>query len=231
MIVAIDGPAGSGKSSVARRIAKERQLTLLDTGAMYRAITWECLQEGIDPTDESAVGRLADQAHIDFGTAADGSQTVALNGTDVTQQIRTPQVDQNVSAVSAIHEVRKAMVELQRQMGAQGDVIAEGRDIGTTVFPNADVKIFLTASPEARAFRRTAQREGMDAAIQADAQVNAREQEKILQDLIRRDQLDSSRAESPLRQAEDAHHIDSSDLTFDQVVSQIEALMDEVTNA
>ena len=121
MIVAIDGPAGSGKSSVARRIAKERQLTLLDTGAMYRAITWECLQEGIDPTDESAVGRLADQAHIDFGTAADGSQTVALNGTDVTQQIRTPQVDQNVSAVSAIHEVRKAMVELQRQMGAQGD--------------------------------------------------------------------------------------------------------------
>lgn len=231
MIVAIDGPAGSGKSSVARAIARDRGLTLLDTGAMYRAVTWDCLERGVDPRDEEAVAGLAQRARISFGVAPDGSQTVSLNGQDVTRQIRTPEVDQNVSAVSAVRSVRTAMVDLQRHMGAQGDVIAEGRDIGTTVFPQADVKVFLTADPAARAFRRAAQRAGKDAATQADAQVDQAAQDQILQDLIRRDQLDSTRAESPLRPAEDAHHIDSSHLTFSQVVAQVEALMDEVAHA
>lgn len=221
MIVAIDGPAGSGKSTVARAIAERCHITYLDTGAMYRCVTAECLRQGIDPSDDAAVTRVAEGISIEFGPIADGSQSVRANGRDVTDEIRTPEVDRNVSAVSAIPAVRTAMVALQRAYGEKGDVVAEGRDIGTVVFPSADVKVFLTADPEARALRRAVQREGGDAAKDANATADPSEVSKVLADLKRRDELDSTRKASPLRPAEDAHHIDSSKLSVDEVVRAI----------
>ena len=164
---------------------------------------------------------IAKRAHISFG-ATDAGQAVLLDGRDVTGDIRTPQVDEHVSAVSAIPGVRRAMVVLQRQLGANGDVIAEGRDVGTVVFPHADVKVFLTADPKARAHRRAAQRQGKDVAMDRSVQVD------VKTDLIRRDRLDSTREESPLRPALDARHIDSSDLRLDEVVAQVLAAIDEV---
>ena len=225
MIVAIDGPAGSGKSTVAHAVAERRQLTYLDTGAMYRSVTLRCLREGVDLADEKAVAAVAAAARIEFGAGEKG-QTVLLDGQDVTADIRTPEVDRNVSVVSAVPAVREVMVALQRAVADTGDVVAEGRDIGTVVFPSAEVKVFLTASDEARAHRRAVQREGGDAAKDASATADAAEEQQILDDIRRRDKLDSSRAESPLRAADDAHRIDSSDLTLDQVIDQVLALVD-----
>ena len=225
MIVAIDGPAGSGKSTVAHAVAERRQLTYLDTGAMYRSVTLRCLREGVDLADAEAVASVASAARIEFGAGEKG-QTVLLDGADVTADIRTPEVDRNVSVVSAVPAVREVMVALQRAVADSGDVVAEGRDIGTVVFPSAEVKVFLTASDEARAHRRAVQREGGDAAKDASATADAAEEQQILDDIRRRDELDSSRAESPLRAADDAHRIDSSDLTLDQVIDQVLALVD-----
>lgn len=226
MKIAIDGPAGSGKSTVARALAGKCGVTYLDTGAMYRSVTVACLETGADVADADAVTKLARDAKIEFGTAADGTQTVSLNGHDVTAAIRTPQVDQNVSAVSAVPAVREAMVAQQRAIAGQKDVVAEGRDIGTVVFPDAEVKVFLTADPKARAHRRAVQREGGDAAKDPTATADAAQEQKILADLERRDKLDSSREVAPLKPAEDAVHIDSSTLGVDEVVSQIMALID-----
>ena len=225
MIVAIDGPAGSGKSTVAHAVAERRRLTYLDTGAMYRSVTLRCLREGVDLADEKAVAAVAAAARIEF-SAGEKGQTVLLDGRDVTADIRTPEVDRNVSVVSAVPAVREVMVALQRAVADTGDVVAEGRDIGTVVFPSAEVKVFLTASDEARAHRRAVQREGGDAAKDASATADAAEEQQILDDIRRRDKLDSSRAESPLRAADDAHRIDSSDLTLDQVIDQVLALVD-----
>lgn len=225
MIVAIDGPAGSGKSTVAHAVAERRQLTYLDTGAMYRSVTLRCLREGVDLADEKAVAAVAAAARIEFGAGEKG-QTVLLDGLDVTADIRTPEVDRNVSVVSAVPAVREVMVALQRAVADTGDVVAEGRDIGTVVFPSAEVKVFLTASDEARAHRRAVQREGGDAAKDASATADAAEEQQILDDIRRRDKLDSSRAESPLRAADDARRIDSSDLTLEQVIDQVLALVD-----
>ena len=225
MIVAIDGPAGSGKSTTAHAIADRCNLTFLDTGAMYRAVTWRCLDAGVDASDGDAVSAVAERAKIEFGKSADG-QTVSIDGRDVTRQIRTPEVDRNVSVVSAYPRVRAAMVARQRELGSAGDVVAEGRDIGTVVFPNAEVKVFLTADAAARAHRRAVQREGKDAGRDASAKADAAEEQQILQDLVRRDKLDSSRKESPLKPAEDAHMIDNSALTPEQVVQQIVDLME-----
>lgn len=225
MIVAIDGPAGSGKSTTAHAIADRCNLTFLDTGAMYRAVTWRCLDAGVDVSDGDAVSAVAERAKIEFGKSADG-QTVSIDGRDVTRQIRTPEVDRNVSVVSAYPRVRAAMVARQRELGSAGDVVAEGRDIGTVVFPNAEVKVFLTADAAARAHRRAVQREGKDAGHDASAKADAAEEQQILQDLVRRDKLDSSRKESPLKPAADAHMIDNSALTPEQVVRQIVDLMD-----
>ena len=223
MRVAIDGPAGSGKSTVAHAIADRCGMTFLDTGAMYRAVTCECARLGIDPGDADAVAEVARGCRIEFGTS-DAGQTVFINGRDVTREIRTPQTDANVSAVSAIPAVRTALVERQRELGLEGNVVAEGRDIGTVVFPDAEVKVFLTADPAARAHRRAVQRQGGDAAKDATAMADAEEERKILEDLKRRDVADSTRAESPLKPADDAVHIDSSNLTVDEVVSGIIAL-------
>lgn len=225
MRVAIDGPAGSGKSTVARAIAARCGLTYLDTGAMYRAVTWKCLADGIPVGDMSRVAALARDLSIEFGSDTRG-QTVQVDGDDVTAAIRTPGVDHNVSAVSAIPAVREAMVFRQRQMAAEGDVVAEGRDIGTVVFPDAEVKVFLTADAAARAHRRAVQREGLDAATDAHAAADAHKEQQVLDDLLRRDAMDSSREIAPLRPAEDACHIDSSNKTVDEVVDQIVAMID-----
>ena len=226
MIVAIDGPAGSGKSTVAHAIADRCGLTYLDTGAMYRCVTLACLRAGVDVDDAEAVTEVARRVKIEFGASENG-QTVILDGVDVTPDIRTPEVDRSVSAVSAVPDVRATMVELQRAVGQAGSVVAEGRDIGTVVYPNAEVKVFLTADAEARAHRRAVQREGGDAATDADAVADAAAEQQILADIRRRDKLDSSRETAPLRAAEDAHHIDSSSMGVDEVVAQVVALMKE----
>ena len=227
MIVAIDGPSGSGKSSVAREIARRCDLTYLDTGAMYRSVAYVCLERGVDPDDADAVAEVARDVTIEFVPDGDG-QRVLANGEDVTAQIRTPEVELAVSPVSANPRVRETMVALQRAVGERGDVVAEGRDIGTVVFPGADVKVFLSASPEARARRRAVQRGGGNLATGDAVSVDARAEQKILEDLVRRDAYDSSREASPLRPADDAHHIDSSELSFEDVVSAILGLSPEL---
>ena len=227
MIVAIDGPSGSGKSSIARAIADRCGLTFLDTGAMYRSVAAECLRAGVDPGDAEAVAGVARSIDIRFG-ASEGGQTVFANGRDVTREIRTPEVELAVSPVSATPAVREVMVALQRKVGESADVVAEGRDIGTVVYPAANVKVFLTASPEARARRRAVQRSGGNLAENPGATADAAEQAKILADLKRRDDYDSTREASPLRPADDAVVIDSSELTFEQVVDKICGLSDEL---
>lgn len=226
MIVAIDGPAGSGKSTVAHAIAERCGLTYLDTGAMYRCVTLACLEKGISLEDTEAMAQIAREVRIEFGTSEHG-QTVILNGKDVTAAIRTPQIDRTVSIVSAVPEVREAMVVLQRAVGEQGSVVAEGRDIGTVVYPNAEVKVFLTANAEARAHRRAVQREGKDAATDSSATADSAKEQQILEDIRRRDELDSSRSAAPLKPAEDAHHIDSSSMGVDDVVNEVIRLMEE----
>lgn len=227
MIVAIDGPSGSGKSSVARAVARRCGLTYLDTGAMYRSVALLCLERGIDPDDSEAVAAVARDARIEFEPRGDG-QAVLADGEDVTTQIRTPEVERAVSPVSANPAVREVMVALQRRMGEAGDVVAEGRDIGTVVFPGADVKVFLTASPEARARRRAVQRGGGNLAVDATATASEEEVSRVLADLERRDAYDSGRAASPLRAAGDARRIDSSDLPFEGVVDLIVSLSPEL---
>lgn len=214
MKIAIDGPAGSGKSTVARAVAERRGITYLDTGAMYRAVAAECLRLGVDVHDPEATGAVARDCRIEFGPMAGGRQSVSVNGRDVTAEIRTPEVDRAVSPVSASPAVRAAMLGLQRAFGEAGDVIAEGRDIGTVVFPDAEVKVFLTADAAARAHRRAAER----------GETSAEEEARVLADLRRRDELDSTRETAPLRPAEDAVLIDSSDMTVGQVVDAVLAL-------
>ncbi len=225
MIVAIDGPSGSGKSSIARAIAKECDLVFLDTGAMYRSVAAECLYQGINPEDAKCVAQVAREIKIEFAASEDG-QKVFANGRDVTSVIRTPEVELAVSPVSANPAVREVMVELQRKVGEGANVVAEGRDIGTVVFPAADVKVFLTASPQARARRRAVQRLGKNLATEPHVSPDPAEEQKILADLKRRDDYDSSRATSPLKPADDAYILDSSDMTFDQVVDKICSLND-----
>ena len=228
MIVAIDGPSGSGKSSVAREIARRCDLTYLDTGAMYRSVALTCLERGVDPDDAESVAAVASGIRIEF-LPSEAGQRVVVDGTDVTAEIRTAEVERAVSAVSANPAVRETMVALQRRFGEEGDVVAEGRDIGTVVIPAADVKVFLSASPEARARRRAVQREGGDLARGVDAAVDAEAERAVLEDLVRRDAYDSSRAASPLRPADDAVRIDSSELSFDEVVQAVIALSPELS--
>ena len=226
MIVAIDGPAGSGKSTVARALAAREHLTYLDTGAMYRAVTCAALERGVDVSDADAVAALARGLDISL-TAGAGGERLTIDDEDRTAQIRTPEVDANVSAVAAVPAVREAMVALQRKAAEAGDVVAEGRDIGTVVFPAAEVKVYLTADPSARARRRAVQRQGGDTAKDAGAQADAAETATIEAELVARDKADSTRKASPLKPAADAVHIDSTELTVNEVCDRIAALMRE----
>jgi cytidylate kinase len=202
VVVAIDGPAGSGKSTVARRLADKLELHYLDTGAMYRAATLAALRAGIDPTDEAAVAELAQR--VDIELRSDG--TVHLDGEDATAAIRSAAVNGSVSAVAANAHVRREMVDRQRRWTRiRGGGVLEGRDIGTVVFPDADLKVYLTATPEVRAQRRAGESGTVDVTA-------------VATDLARRDTLDSERAVDPLRQADDADVVDTSDLTIDEVV-------------
>ena len=213
-VIAIDGPAGSGKSSVSRAVAAELNYAYLDTGAMYRAMSWAVLEAGADLQDLDAILAIARSVRLVSGTDP-GSPTISVNGRDVSAEIRQSDVTGAVSAVSAIPEVRELLVSAQRAaVAAHSDgIVVEGRDIGTVVLPHADTKIFLTADPEVRAARRAKQDEEENRPAQS---VHATQQA-----LIERDRKDSTRAVSPLAQADDAHVVDSTHLTFDDVVSEI----------
>jgi CMP/dCMP kinase len=198
MVIAIDGPAGAGKSSVARAVARELGFTYLDSGAMYRAVALAAQERDLPPAD------VAPTLQIDLG------EWVLLDGRDVTELIRTPQVTEAASVAAAQPAVREAMVAEQRRLLGDGDWVAEGRDIGTVVAPQAEVKVFLTASPEARARRRAAEL-GVDVAT-------------VLAEQTIRDERDTGRQHSPLQAAPDAHTLDTTSLAFDEVVSAIVAL-------
>ena len=215
MIIAIDGPSGSGKSSISKVVAARLGLQVLDTGAMYRCITLKALNNHLAADDEAALGTMAQESEVAF-IAKQGEvlpSTILLDGADVTQDIRTSEIDARVSAISAVPAVRAALVHLQQKVGAQGDYVVEGRDIGTVVFPQADLKIFLTASAEERARRRVKQNK--------ERGVGSTNFDEVLQAIKDRDAADSSREMSPLTQALDAVLLDSSDLSIDEVAARI----------
>jgi cytidylate kinase len=212
-ILALDGPAGSGKSSVSRAVAQRLGWVMLDTGAMYRAITWSVLQANIDLEDQTAVGQRALSTTIDI-TTDPGNFTILANGEDVTSAIRSPEVTAAVSAVSAVPEVRELLVQLQREAVANSvfGIVIEGRDIGTVVLPESKLKVFLTATPEARAKRRSLE---VDPLADREAIIQTQEE------LQRRDAKDSDREHSPLKPAPDSQILDTSDLSLEQVVDQL----------
>lgn len=212
LVVAIDGPSGTGKSSVAKELARQLGAAYLDTGAMYRIVTLWALRAGVDLTDPAAISAATAQVPMSVGSDPD-VQTALLAGEDVSIPIRGAEVTGAVSAVSAVPAVRERLVRQQRELAeGSGAVVVEGRDIGTVVLPDADVKIYLTASAQARAQRRNAQN------ISGGG---ADEYERVLADVQRRDHLDSTRAVSPLRPAEDAVEVDTSDMTQEQVVAHL----------
>ena len=216
LVVAIDGPAGAGKSTVAKLAAKELGYTYIDTGAMYRAVAWKTLQQKADVTDALILDVVRT---IDVRLAyANGLTQVFVDGQDITGEIRTPEVSHIVSQVAALGPVREKMVELQRRMATEGGVLMDGRDIATHVLPNADVKIFLTASIEERAQRRWKEmkEKGYDMSL-----------EELQKDIAARDKADSEREISPLVQADDATLLDTTGLSIDGVVARILAMCSE----
>lgn len=221
-IIAIDGPAGAGKSTVARRVAKELDLLYLDSGAMYRAVTWLALDRGVSPQDEVSVAELLQDCHIQLSSSGDTPEFAAypsriwINGQEVTQQIRTPEVTRQVSVIAAQPTVRKVLLEQQQQYGVNGGVVMEGRDIGTAVFPQAELKIFLTASVAERARRRQ-----RDMAAQNQPAASLEDLERAIDE---RDRKDSTRRVAPLKKAEDAIELNTDGLSIDDVVSKIVCL-------
>ena len=208
VVIAIDGPSGSGKSSVSRGVATRLGLRYLDTGAMYRALTWRLLQRGIDVNDPGAVADAAASVVVVPGTDP-AAPTIEADGIDVSGPIRGPEVTATVSAVSAVPAVRSLLVQRQREAIDGGGIVVEGRDIGTVVAPDAEVKVFLTASPEARATRRTAEL------------THTTDVESTREDLARRDRHDSGRTASPLARADDAVEVDATHLTLQQVIDRV----------
>jgi len=218
--IAIDGPAASGKSTIGKLVAERLGYLYFDTGVMYRAVTWACLEHGIPISDEVAVTRMAQTLHIDVTrpTVDDGRQyTVLADGEDITWQIRRPEVDANVSAVSAYPGVRAALTAQQRRIGQGGCVVMVGRDIGTVVMPDAELKVYLDAAVEERARRRRA--ESVSRGETADY-------ETVLRAMMQRDTIDSSRPTAPLRAAPDAVVLDTTCLSIDEVVQSVMALAD-----
>jgi cytidylate kinase len=207
VVVAIDGPAGAGKSTIARRLAERLGFTYIDTGAMYRAVAWWALRQNLDPGDMHRMEQLAMAAEI---TLAPGR--IQLNGEDVTAEIREPEVSSGASKVAVIPGVRRAMVAKQRAMGERSSVVMEGRDIGTVVFPHAEVKIFLDAQPNERVRRRFEEGRAKGESIS---------EEELATQIAERDRRDSTRAEAPLTQAPDAVYLDSTGLSIDEVEEAI----------
>ena len=215
--VAVDGPAGAGKSSISKIVAKKLGYLYIDTGAMYRSVTWAVLHNHIDVNNQKAVEALLPELDLTL-EASDDSCKVFIAGQDVTDFIRTPQVNNAVSIVASYKGVRQYLVERQRLMAEAGGVILDGRDIGSVVLPNAELKIYLTASVEARAMRRY---------LEVKGTVNEQTLEDIKDSVMQRDDMDKNRKESPLIQVEDAVLVDSSEMTFDETVEHILHLVQE----
>lgn len=216
LVIAMDGPSGSGKSSVSKGVARALGLRYLDTGAMYRAMTWWMLAQGVPVEDADAVAARAGEPVLELGTDP-AAPAIAVDGVDVSGPVRTREVTNAVSAVSSVPAVRRRLVELQREIIGEGGIVVEGRDIGTVVAPDAPVKIYLTASEEARARRRARDLTADPAATVAVTQAEQ----------ARRDRLDSTRKASPLAKAEDAAEIDSTELTLAEVVRAVVRLAEE----
>ncbi|CAB4937538.1 MULTISPECIES: (d)CMP kinase [Nocardiaceae] len=222
LVVAMDGPSGTGKSSVSRRLASALEASYLDTGAMYRVATVWVLRSGVEPTDADAVAKAVAALPLEIGKDP-LSETVLLDGEDVSGEIRGDAVTKAVSAVSAVPAVRELLVQMQRDLASSSTrIVVEGRDIGTVVLPDADVKVFLTASPEARAERRNKQN---------IEQGRGDDYESVLADVQRRDHADSTRAVSPLRPAEDSVIVDTSELDLDGVIERLLLVVNDRSGA
>ena len=215
MIIAIDGPAGAGKSTISREIAKRKGFQLVDTGAMYRTVAYEAARAGVELEDPDAVVEVARSLDFEF-RFEEGENVTYCDGRPLRQEIRTAQVSHDASIVSAHPKVRDVLVDLQRQVGRERDSVLEGRDIGTVVFPKADLKLFITASPEIRAQRRVEQmhEQGQEA-----------DYDEVLQEMIERDRRDTERDVAPLKKADDAIAINTSKLSVEDVLDKVEELL------
>ena len=216
-VVAVDGPAGSGKGTITKLVGEKRNLVYIDTGAMYRCVTLDCINNNVDYTDIAGIEKVLDKIAIEL-KIEDGIQKVYLNGKDVSQEIREDKVNNLVSEYSAVKEVRDKITPMQQEMGKNQDIIMEGRDIGTVVFPNADVKIFLDCDVKERARRRYIQNQqkGINSTY-----------EEILENIIKRERINSTREVAPFIKAEDAILIDSTNMTIEEVVNKVIEIIDE----
>ncbi|QDG54037.1 (d)CMP kinase [Persicimonas caeni] len=218
MIVAIDGPAGAGKSTIAHRVAEELDFQLIDTGAIYRTVAYRALEDGKDLDSPEEVATLAASLHLDFERNDDGENVLYCDGEPMGNEIRTPHVTRASSQISSIPAVRQALLGIQRELGKRESSVLEGRDIGTVVFPDAEAKIFLTASREVRAHRRLDQMKerGMDGDL-----------DEVLAEIVDRDRRDMERDIAPLKKADDAVEIDTSELEIEDVVQRILEVVEE----
>ena len=216
-VVAVDGPAGSGKGTITKLVGEKRNLVYIDTGAMYRCVTLDCINNNVDYTDIEGIEKVLDKISIEL-KIEDGIQKVYLNGKDVSQEIREDKVNNLVSEYSAVKEVRDKITPMQQEMGKNQDIIMEGRDIGTVVFPNADVKIFLDCDVKERARRRYIQNQqkGINSTY-----------EEILENIIKRERINSTREVAPFIKTEDAILIDSTNMTIEEVVNRVIEIIDE----
>lgn len=215
MIITIDGPAGTGKTTIAQQIARKLGYLYFDTGAMYRALTYRLLKDRVDLKDPSSLSTFLSHFQFDIQLSND-QKRYFVDGEDVTEVIRSPEVTKKVSEVSAHPMVREALVAIQREFGKGKNSVFEGRDMGTIVFPKADIKIFLTARPAVRAERRYLELKGKEIPTS---------EKDVMRELLERDHFDSTREISPLKQAEDSHLIDTSDLTIEEVIDRILAVI------
>ena len=216
-VVAIDGPAGSGKGTITKLVAEKRNLVSIDTGAMYRCVALDCLNNGIDVEDIEGIERILDKIQIEL-KKIDGDQKVFLNGKDVSKEIREPRVDEVVAKFAAVKQIRDKVTPMQREMGKTQNIIMEGRDIGTVVFPNANVKIFLDCSIEERANRRYKQ--NLEKGIQMTY-------EEVLENIKERNRLETERDVAPFVKPEDAVTVDSTNLSINEVVEEVLKIIDE----
>ena len=214
--IAIDGPSGAGKSTMARRLAESFGFLYVDTGAIYRTLGLACCEAGINRGDEDAVMALLPTLDISIRYNEQGEQCMYLNGRDVSREIRLPEISLCASEVSSHPQVRSFLLDMQRKFARENNVIMDGRDIGTVVLPEAELKIFLTASPEARARRRLAE---------LRAKGSGQSFEEVLHDMIRRDEQDTTRAAAPLKKAENAVELDSSDLNFEETLARLSEIV------